>query len=194
MSKKRIRQSRRASKKQRQRRVALILMLGSLVLIGGAVAVTISYSAQSQLTSDYAPEDVVYGNPMHGIHEMGPSTVPIDYLPDDQPQPRIQVQQTFQNLGRVSANSEPQYTFVVRNEGEGPLTISRIYTTCGCTVADLTANVIPPGKVALLTLTLDADFHPEAIGTTVRRGVIIESNDPRHTTAEAWIEAYISPT
>lgn len=194
MSKKSTRQSHRALKKRRQRRTVLMLAVGGLVLVGGAVAATISHGARSQPTFDYAPEDVIYDSPLHGVHEMGPSTVPIAYLPGDQPQPRIHVPQTFQNLGRVSASSDPQYTFVVHNEGEGLLTISRIYTTCGCTTADLTASVIPPGKVALLTVTMDADFHPEAIGTSVRRGVIIESNDPRRTTAEAWIEAYISPS
>jgi hypothetical protein len=193
MSKKSIR-SKRAARKRRKRRLSLVLVLGGVALVGGAVVLAVSGSANKREAAEYDPQDVVYDEPMHGIHEMGPSTVPIEYLPQDGPQPRIDVPQTFQNLGRVPASSDPQYTFVVRNEGEAPLTISRIYTTCGCTVADLTSSVIPPGKVALLTVTLDADFHPEAIGTTVRRGVIIESNDPRPRASEAWIEAYISPS
>jgi hypothetical protein len=160
----------------------------------GAIVLGASSSAGNRAPADYDPQDVVYDQPMHGIHEMGPSTVPINYLPQDDPQPQIVVPQTFQNLGRVSASSEPQYTFVVGNEGEAPLTISRIYTTCGCTVADLTSSVIPPGKVALLTVTVDADFHPEAINTSVRRGVIIESNDPRRKASEVWVEAYIAPS
>lgn len=192
MSRKRI-QSRRAARKRRQRRIALGLALGGTALVVGAVALIVSGST-GRAAAEYDPQDVVYDAPLHGVHEMGPATVPVNFLPQDGPQPRIVVPQTFQSLGRVPASSDPQHTFVLRNEGEAPLTISRIYTTCGCTVADLTASVIPPGKVALLTVTLDADFHPEAIGTSVRRGVIIESNDPRQSVSETWIEAYIAPS
>ena len=41
-------------------------------------------------------------------------------------------------------------------------------------------GVIPPGKISLMTLTLDAGFHDVA-GKTVRRGITIENNDPNST-------------
>ena len=79
---------------------------------------------------------------------------------------------------------------VLFNTGEAPLTISRAYTTCGCTTAEITARTIPPGKVASVTLTFDAGFH-ETAGQTVRRGLIIENNDPRNPKAEIWIQATV---
>ena len=74
--------------------------------------------------------------------------------------------------------------------GEGPLLIRRAYTTCGCTVADFTSSEIPPGKVALMKLYFDTGFH-DMRGATVRRGVIIETNDPNQPEQEIWIQATV---
>jgi hypothetical protein len=82
-------------------------------------------------------------------------------------------------------------TFIVRNEGEALLTISRAYTTCGCTTAEFSASVIPPGKVATVKVIFDAGFHDTA-GQTVRRGVIIENNDPNQSQAEIWVQAAVN--
>ena len=71
------------------------------------------------------------------------------------------------------------------------MTISRAYTTCGCTIADFTATVIPPGGHSIMTLVFDAGFH-DAAGQSVRRGVLIENNDPDLPQLEIWIEANVS--
>jgi hypothetical protein len=41
-----------------------------------------------------------------------------------------------------------------------------------------------------MTLTFDAGFH-DVSGQTVRRGVIIENNDPNSPTAEIWTQARV---
>ena len=70
------------------------------------------------------------------------------------------------------------------------LTISRAYTTCGCTKAEFTSSIIPAGKVAIVTLVFDAGFH-DVRGQTVRRGLIIENNDPDWPTVEIWAQASV---
>ncbi len=139
----------------------------------------------------YDPDDVVYDRPLYGVHEMGPASAPPPFLPKDAPQPRIEISKSFHDLGVVPPSAEPEVTFVVRNTGQAPLTISRLYTTCACTTADLTASVIPPGKVALLTVRFDADYH-DVRGQTVRRGVILENNDRNQPQAEVWIQVQVS--
>jgi len=52
-------------------------------------------------------------------------------------------------------------------------------------------SVIPPGKVALLTVRFDADYH-DVRGQAVRRGVILENNDRTQPQAEVWIQAQVS--
>ena len=81
--------------------------------------------------------------------------------------------------------------FVIRNEGAAPLTIVRAYTTCGCTTAEFSARVIPPGKLAVVTLIFDAGFH-DARGQTVDRGIIIENNDRDNSQAEIWTRAAVA--
>lgn len=161
------------------------LLLAALILWywGGSIG----FVAQAA----YDPADVVYDRPLHGVHEMGPPREQPPFLPKGSPQPRIEIPETFHDLGVVPPSAEPEVTFVVRNTGQAPLTISRLYTTCACTTADLTASVIPPGKVALLTVRFDADYH-DVRGETVRRSVILENNDRAWPQAEVWIQVRVS--
>ena len=68
------------------------------------------------------------------------------------------------------------------------MTISRAYTTCACTTAEISSEVIPPGKAVSVDLVFDAGFH-DAAGQTVRRGIILENNDPDQPQAEFWVQA-----
>jgi hypothetical protein len=103
----------------------------------------------------------------------------------------IAVNEDYFDFGSIGATEMVSREFIIANTGEGPLTISRAFTTCGCTEADFSASVIQPGEVATVTLRLDAGFH-DVRGQTVRRGIIIESNDPRRPQTEIWIQASVS--
>ena len=47
-------------------------------------------------------------------------------------------------------------TFTIKNDGNKPLVISNVTTSCGCTVADWTKEPIAPGKTGVVTSTFDA--------------------------------------
>ncbi|MRS02641.1 DUF1573 domain-containing protein [bacterium] len=141
----------------------------------------------------YTPADVVYGKKIHAVHGMDIDRSPqvLETIPANlSEEPVIRVSESFFDFGEVNSHIVLRRTFVIANTGQSALIIQRAYTTCGCTVADFTATEIPPGKVALMTLQFDPGFH-EMRGTTVRRGVIIETNDPDHPTQEIWIQASI---
>ena len=166
-----------------------MVMAGLVVVIGGAY-LYFSNQSPDAATLDYAEEEVVRDKPFRAIHEMGGGP-PIPFLPKDQPQPKIEVPDGTHNFGRIGPTAVVRYRFAVRNAGDAPLTISRAFTTCGCTTANFTAHTIPPGKVAEVTMIFDAGFH-DARGQNVRRGVIIENNDRRQSKAEIWTSASIS--
>lgn len=179
-----------ARRKARQRKIITIIMVAAgILLVGWGIYAGIAGQQSDADALAYSPEDVVYDNPISAIHEMedGP---PIPFLPRDEPQPAIQLPETSFNFGSVGAKDVIERSFIIRNTGEAPLTISRAYTTCGCTTAEISASVIPPGKVAEVTLIFDAGYH-DAAGQTVRRGLIIENNDPRQSQAEYWIQAAV---
>jgi hypothetical protein len=167
------------------------IVIAVLLVAGGAYFVyqPSDTGPGAQAGMDYALEDVARDRPFRAIHEMGAGPA-IPFLPADQPQPKIVVPNDYYDFGRVGASAVVKREFLVRNEGEAPLTISRAYTTCGCTIGEFTARVIPPGKVALVTLVFDAGFH-DARGQTVKRGIIIESNDRGDSRAEVWIKASV---
>lgn len=182
---------------RRQRRIrkfiGVSVVFAGLLLIGASVFWIIN-SRPAQAARDYHPDDVVYEQPLFAVHEMTPlNLASIPFLPQDGPQPKIALSEVYYNFGSIGLNDVVTREFVIANQGDAPLTISRAYTTCGCTTAEFTGAVIPPGKVAIMKLIFDAGFH-DAGGQTVRRGVIIESNDPRNPQTEVWVQASVRTT
>ncbi|MFO7664595.1 MAG: DUF1573 domain-containing protein [Chloroflexota bacterium] len=179
------RKSKQRSGSQKELFIALALIGGVVLLVAAAALITGRRPASTEVQVD--GNDIVYGNQIRAVHDMG-SGPKATFLSPGDPQPDIEVPETFHDFGQIGAKDVVSRTFLVRNVGEAPLTISHAYTTCGCTVADISADVIPPGKAATIELHFDAGFH-DAAGQTVRRGLILESNDPDQPQAEIWIQA-----
>ncbi len=185
----------RARKRRKQRRVFPAILL---VAIGvGSIAAAwylLAGRSSAQTRFEYNSEDVVYDKPLTAVHEMESLNLEsIPFLPMDGPQPKISVSEDSYNLGSIGPTEVVTYDFAITNLGEAPLTINRAYTTCGCTTAEFTATVIPPGKVSVVTMILDAGFH-DVRGQTVRRGIIIENNYPKNPQVEIWAQAAVRRT
>ena len=182
---------RKSSRQNRRKQIWMplaLLVLGVLLLGAGLVAYTSSPSS-ANASAEYHPDDVAHEQPVLAIHEMeeGPA---IPFLPKNEPQPKIQIPEKSFDFGLIGPQDKVEQEFVIRNVGDAPLTISRAYTTCGCSVAEISATMIPPGKVATIKLVFDAGYHDTA-GQTVRRGLIIENNDPQQPQAEIWVQAAV---
>ena len=174
---------------RRNNRIAIIIVVIALLVLAGSLYAYLSESQTVTAAFEYDPQDIVYDQPIHAIHEMGEGP-PIPFLPSGQAQPAVAVSEKSYDFGSIGPYDIVERTFVIFNTGNAPLTISRAYTTCGCTEADITARSIPPGKVAEVTIIFNAGYHDTA-GQTVRRGLLIENNDPRQSKAEIWIEASV---
>ncbi len=178
-------------RRQRQKLIPTILITSlGVILIGFAVYFIVDFGPAND-SSNYDEDDTVYDQPLFVIHEMDGSTIDqISFLPKDDPQPKIVVSEDFYNFGSIGPSDVVKRDFVITNQGDAPLTISRAYTTCGCTTAEFTGTVIPPGKVVIVTMVLDAGYH-DVRGQTVRRGIIIENNDPKNPQVELWAQASV---
>lgn len=163
----------------------------SLLLVGTSYEYFNSQEKAKATLLNYSPQEVAYDQPVKTghLHDISREK-PIPFLPKTQPQPSINVAETFYDFGSVGATEVVKRTFLIRNTGKGTLTISRAFTTCGCTTAEFSSTVIPPGKVALVNVTFDAGFH-DTRGHTVRRGIIIENNDPNQSKVEIWVQASV---
>jgi len=166
------------------------VMFGVIAAAAGGYYLLTDTDRSAQAVPSYSEEEVARDGSFVAVHKMqaGPS---IPFLPAGGPQPKISIPADYYNFGSVGPRDVVRRKFIVRNEGEAPLTISRAYTTCGCTTAEFSARIIPPGKLALVTLVFDAGFH-DARGQTVDRGIIIENNDRGKPTAEIWTRAAVA--
>jgi hypothetical protein len=102
------------------------------------------------------------------------------------PVPRLDLPSASYDFGSVYSSWALRHTFAVQNTGDVDLRISNLVTSCGCTVAELTNDVIPPGQRADLTVIFDADFHPTSGETT--RLVWFATSDP----TQPWVEVRIA--
>ncbi len=185
----------RARKRRKRRRVLpTILLVAFGVGLIGAAWYLLAGRSSAQTGFEFSSEDVVYDQPLIAVHEMEPPNLAsISFLPKDELQPKIVLFEDSYNFGSIGPTDVVTYDFKIANLGEAPLTINRAYTTCGCTTADFTTTVIPPGKVSIVTMRLDAGFH-DVRGQTVRRGIIIENNDPKNPQVEIWAQAAVRRT
>jgi len=104
--------------------------------------------------------------------------------------PALVISEQFYDFGVVFSGEVKKHVFFLNNRGNADLEIKKAYTTCGCTRGEISADKIPPGKSGLFSLQFDSGFHNMS-ATTVRRGVMIETNDPVHPNQEIWIQASV---
>ncbi|MEE9617496.1 MAG: DUF1573 domain-containing protein [Anaerolineae bacterium] len=129
------------------------------------------------------------GRSLRGDHDMAliPQQTPAPQAaPADVPIPRLDMPSVSHDFGHIYEQWDVTHIFAVQNTGSADLEITNLVTSCGCTVAVISSNVIPPGQRADLTVTFDPDFH-ETQGEVVRL-VWFATNDP----AQPWVEVRIT--
>jgi hypothetical protein len=134
------------------------------------------------------------GNPLYGEHDMelipqqtpAPSSAPLN-----EPTPLVDIPNTQHDFGRVPSRRDVAHVFAVQNTGNDDLVISSLVTSCGCTTAELSSNVIPPGERADLTVYFDANYH-QTRGEVVR-SVWFATNDPTYPWGEVRVTANVVP-
>ena len=75
------------------------------------------------------------------------------------------------DFGKIPQGKPVSYVFKFENTGSEPLIISKVESTCGCTVPEYTKNPIKPGEKGTISITFDA-----AQATPFSKMVTIRSN------------------
>ena len=104
--------------------------------------------------------------------------------------PRIAVEPPAFDFGRAVQNKTLNTEFSIRNFGSEDLVIDRVTTTCGCTAALLADRVVKPGGTTRLRVSLETRTY----SGKVERTVLIRSNDPETSVAEAKVQATVIPS
>lgn len=80
----------------------------------------------------------------------------------------ISTPQAVYDFGEIKeADGKVSHTFLIKNEGDAPLVITRVIASCGCTTPEWTREPIAPGKTGELTVTFDPAGRPGQFTKTV---------------------------
>lgn len=90
--------------------------------------------------------------------------------------PRIYCEQPLFDFGTADSSTTIEHTFVIQNIGDTTLEITQVRPACGCTLANISEKMIPPGGRSEITarLSLAGRNGPQS------KPITILSNDPQN--------------
>ena len=101
--------------------------------------------------------------------------------------PKISFEQTVCDLGQVGLGSKNTCEFKFTNTGQGPLKITNVKSTCGCTVAQLEKKEYAPGESGTVKVTYTA---PNTT-TATQKSIYVSSNDNANPNVRLTIKAEV---
>jgi hypothetical protein len=114
---------------------------------------------------------------------------PVVVAPDHPParQPRLVCPEPTFDFGVREPAHTVEHEFILRNEGDAPLQITKVKPTCGCTVADWTKKLLRPGEEARLKCRLKLTGYRGPQKKSIR----IHSNDPSQPIYQVWLTGQV---
>jgi uncharacterized membrane protein len=100
-------------------------------------------------------------------------------------QPRLKFTAESHDFGKIKQGQSVTFEFVFENQGDAPLNIEKVETSCGCTAALLSEKKIEPGKKGKIKST----FESQGYSGRVTKYIFVESNDPDARRVELTITA-----
>lgn len=170
-------------------------VIGFALIAVVGLAGFLSTKFQLRRAASIAPAEVVFTDPMWAMHagmqemsSMMGGTIPTQTDATEGSAPLAEMAVRYFDFGSLAGSDEVSHSFLLANRGDAPLVVTHAYATCGCTNAKISAAVIPPGKAGLVTV-----FFTPMMSTggsqAIRRGVILETNDPLNPQIEIWVQA-----
>ncbi|MFL6289869.1 MAG: DUF1573 domain-containing protein [Thermoanaerobaculia bacterium] len=102
------------------------------------------------------------------------------------PKPKAVAPEPIKDVGFVGKGDLATNEFVIRNEGDAPLELREVRTSCGCTVADFD-KVIAPGAAGKVRVSVDSS----SFNGPTAKGVTVYTNDPETPAIELTIRANV---
>jgi glutathione peroxidase len=100
--------------------------------------------------------------------------------------PKIALDVSEHNFGKVKEGEEVSHTFKIKNEGDAELIIHNVSPACGCTASDFPKKLAPgeEGKITLAVKTAGMKGRNE-------RYADIISNDTAQASLKLWLRMYV---
>lgn len=131
----------------------------------GSVILLLSSCKGNSSDSNLIPADVIQ-NPNTADGDADASEMPV-----------LEFEKDFHDFGRVIQGEKVSFGFKFTNKGKSDLIISRVSSSCGCTVPDFPKTPIKPGE----THKIDVKFDSEGRRGYQNKTITIVSNTQPNT-------------
>ncbi len=146
--------------------VAVILTM-SVVVLGGTIAAAIIFSNKSSTDTSEKTK---------------------------RPGPQAVVDKESYDLGPIESGLEFGHTYVIRNEGDQPLTLAEGKGLCRCLKLDIHAEPVQPGQEALIKVVAADSVKNEPMNPgPFSRSMLITTNDPDRPDITLKLFATVTP-
>jgi len=88
------------------------------------------------------------------------------------------------NFGEMENTRTVEHTFIIQNNGNLSLEISKVRPGCGCTVANISTKTLPPGESAEISTRLNLRGRQGR----QRKPITVYSNDPKTPQLKLYLE------
>lgn len=102
--------------------------------------------------------------------------------------PELKFDNESHEFGDIQSGTAVSITFTFANDGDEPLTIEKVKTSCGCTVAKLEKRTYQPGEKGTLEVTLNA----KRLLGHIQKRVHVISNDPDRPDVRLTVRAQVT--
>lgn len=109
-----------------------------------SITVAVSSCKQSGDNSNLLPSDIVK-NPNSASGDVDAET------------PLIEFEKDFYDFGKIIQGEKVSYNFKFTNKGKSDLIISKVSTSCGCTVGDFPRVPVKPGETSSVEVKFDSE-------------------------------------
>jgi hypothetical protein len=103
--------------------------------------------------------------------------------------PKIQFEQTVYDFGKTSQVATVSGVFKFKNTGDAVLKVEPPKPSCGCTVAELKPDTLPPGATGELPFTFNLGLYR----ATMEKHIAVRSNDPQTPEVSLSIKVDYTP-
>jgi len=149
------------------------LLLVSLV-VGGGLGTALAYVAVGT-----APEPISLPIAIRAaLPDGGGDAAPTNSPPP--PMAKVRLEEQEFNFGVMQRGAKRSHEFILHNDGDAPLRITVLATSCKCTVGETGSGPIEPGESAPVKLEWVAKSLPGPFRQTAN----LETNDPRRSNLE----------
>lgn len=94
-----------------------------------------------------------------------------------------------QDAGEILDLEHVNLTYLFRNTGSGPLTITQVKTSCGCTVPELEKKTYMPGESGSMKVT----FDPRGRSGTIARNITVFTDSELTPSQTLIVRALVKP-